>query len=252
MANQQPTDPRTKEAIEFVESVTGEKFTTDFQTHLKSGQILCQLLNKLQPNSIPKVNTSKMPFKEMENIDAYIKACSSFIPSQYNFMTVDLYEGKNLNQVVQNLINVKRHFGYGFEKITTSTGNTILTDLAEDHTTQGSGLAPGTNATPIVIDESLSKTLGSGLKPGIQELTTKQLTPECSTCGQRISSSFVNACAKSWHQNCFVCKRCGTKLSNSKYYEEQGKPYCEKCSFIIKPHKPAVTAQTKDMGFSFE
>jgi len=39
-----PTDPRTKEAVEFIERVTGERFADpgDFQASLKSGVLLCK------------------------------------------------------------------------------------------------------------------------------------------------------------------------------------------------------------------
>jgi len=239
-----------------VEQVTGEKFSSDFQTSLKSGILLCNLLNALRPNSIPRINNSKMPFKEMENIDAYLKACTSLgIPSQYLFMTVDLYEGKNLNQVVQNIISIKRKFGYGFEKQTAAGGGDVIDKVSKDYdadqSTEGSGSHVG-SSNPTVFDESLSKTLGPGLKVGIQELTSAQLTPECFACNLRITSSFVNACNKSWHTSCFTCKRCGTKLASTKYYEEQNKPFCEKCAFIVKPRATGFSAATKDMGFSFE
>ena len=38
------------------------------------------------------------------------------VPDQYNFVTIDLFEGKNLLQVAQNIITLKRELGYGFEK----------------------------------------------------------------------------------------------------------------------------------------
>jgi len=244
-----PPDPRAKEAVEFIETVTGGKVEGDFQSALKSGVLLCQLLNKLQPNSISRINTSKMPFKEMENVDAYIKACATVgVPSQYSFMTVDLYEAKNLNQVVQNIMSLKRQFGYGFEKQSVDESGTQIKDYTSDQSTEGSGVSRSSN--PVVIEDS--KVLGIGLKAGIKELKQEQLSPECATCGARITSSFVNACLKSWHPTCFTCKRCGVKLVSSKYFEDQGKPYCDKCHFILKPHKTGIVAQTKDMGFSFE
>jgi len=249
-----PSDPRAKEAQEFIETVTGVQFSDDFHTSLKNGVLLCNFLNTLKPNSIARINTSKMPFKEMENVDAYLKACAGLgIPSQYLFMTVDLYEAKNLNQVVQNIVALKRQFGYGFEKQTAGSGDVmdkIAKELEPENPNPSTPAAP-TSTNPTVFDESLSKTLGTGLKAGIQELTSAQLTPECAVCNLRITSSFVNACEKSWHVNCFLCKRCGAKLISTKYYEESGKPYCEKCAFIIKPRQNTINAATKDMGFSF-
>jgi len=223
-------------------------------TALKSGVLLCTFLNKLKPSSVAKINTSKMPFKEMENVDSYIKACATLgVPSQYSFMTVDLYEAKNLNQVIQNLMSLKRQFGFGFEKCN-PVDQQVKLELSDDQSTKPtSNGSPSVNAAPVVVDESLSKTLGMGLKAGVTELNSGVLSPECATCGQRVTTSVINACNKAWHPTCFNCKRCGVKLAAAKYYEEQGKPYCEKCSFVVKPKTTAaISVQTKDMGFSFE
>jgi len=246
-----PTDPRSKEALDFLGSVLSQTIELDdFHSTLKSGVLLCTMLNKLKPNSVARINTSKMAFKEMENLDAYIKACATLgVPSQYSFMTVDLYEAKNLNQVVQNLMALKRQFGYGFEKCNPDDQQVKL-ELSEDQTTH-SATSYTVATTPIIIDESLSKTLGSGMKAGVGELNSGVLSPECASCSLRVTTNVINACSRSWHPNCFLCKRCGVKLSSTKYYEEQGKPFCEKCSFVVKPKNTTVSVQTKNMGFSF-
>eukprot|EP00966_Prymnesium_polylepis_P246293 5696759-Prymnesium_polylepis.1 len=45
----------------------------------------------------------------MENVGAYIKACAALgVPSQDTFMTVDLYEGKNMDAIVRNLHSLGR------------------------------------------------------------------------------------------------------------------------------------------------
>lgn len=50
-----------------------------------------------------------MPFKQMENIGSYVEACAAIgVPSQDLFMTVDLYEGKNLDAIVRNLHSLGR------------------------------------------------------------------------------------------------------------------------------------------------
>jgi len=239
-----PTDPRTKEAIEFIESVTGEKFpSSDFQTSLKNGVLLCKTINILKPGTVPKYNTSKMPFKEMENVDAYLKACMNLnVPSQYLFMTVDLYEGKNLNQVVQNVISLKRQFGYGFEKqhpVGSGSSPAIeKQDQSEIH--QQPHLRP---------EEPVPD--GQGWRAGFKDITADQLAPFCASCNSRISSSYVNACSLAWHHNCFLCKKCGRNLKSIKYYEDEpGKPLCETCTISLKP--AVVNVATKDMGFSFD
>lgn len=60
-----------KEAQEWIETVLGAKFPAGelYEDVLRDGTVLCQLMNKLVPNSIPKVNTSGGQFKMMENIN---------------------------------------------------------------------------------------------------------------------------------------------------------------------------------------
>lgn len=65
-------DPeKDREAQEWIESVLGVKFPANnlYEDVLKDGTVLCQLINKLSPNSVPKINTSGGQFKMMENIN---------------------------------------------------------------------------------------------------------------------------------------------------------------------------------------
>ena len=43
-----------------------------FEVWLRSGVVLCTLLNALKPNSI-KISTSTMPFKQMEQISLFLR-----------------------------------------------------------------------------------------------------------------------------------------------------------------------------------
>jgi hypothetical protein len=91
-----------QQAQRWIEAVVGEKFPSDFHTSLKDGLILCKLANKLKPGSVPQVGTQKAPFIQMENIGRFLKAVSAYgLPATDQFMTVDLFEAKNMNQVVQ-------------------------------------------------------------------------------------------------------------------------------------------------------
>jgi len=106
-----------REARAFIEDVVGETLSGDLQTKLKSGVILCKMINKLKPGSVATVNYGSMPFMMMENVQSYINACKKCgIPETYLFMTVDLFEGKNMAQVILNINTVKRTMGYGFSK----------------------------------------------------------------------------------------------------------------------------------------
>jgi len=69
----------------------------DFHNSLKDGVLLCALLNAIKPGTIPekKINKSKMPFKCMENITAFIKASRELgVPEPDLFETQDLWGAK--------------------------------------------------------------------------------------------------------------------------------------------------------------
>jgi hypothetical protein len=77
---------------------------------LKDGHVLCQAANKLAANACPKVNSSAMPFKQMENITAFINACRNVfkVPEHELFETVDLYEEKDLGCFVTCICSLGR------------------------------------------------------------------------------------------------------------------------------------------------
>lgn len=65
-------DPQQeKEAQEWIEKVLGKKFPPGevYEDVLRDGQVLCQVMNKIKPGSVPKINTSGGQFKMMENIN---------------------------------------------------------------------------------------------------------------------------------------------------------------------------------------
>ncbi|KAE8887823.1 hypothetical protein PF005_g26098 [Phytophthora fragariae] len=91
-----------EEAQEWIEAVLGEKFLASFGDSLKDGVILCTLMNKIQPGLIPKIQSSSMPFKQMENVSSFVRACRAIGVAEFDlFETVDLFNQKNIGQVVQ-------------------------------------------------------------------------------------------------------------------------------------------------------
>jgi|ERR1711988_72366 len=92
------------EARAWIEAVTGQSIGPNFWDGLKSGVLLCEVVNRIRPGTIKKINRNNMPFMQMENIDNYIKACNVLgVPSEYQFLTVELYEQKNVNSVLENI-----------------------------------------------------------------------------------------------------------------------------------------------------
>ncbi|KAI8440237.1 hypothetical protein MSG28_001616 [Choristoneura fumiferana] len=96
-------DPeREKECQGWVETVLGAKFPPSeaFEDVLKDGTVLCQLINKLKPGSVNKINTSGGHFQAA--IRAYGVADIDV------FQTVDLWEKKDIAQVVSTLYALGR------------------------------------------------------------------------------------------------------------------------------------------------
>eukprot|EP01088_Endostelium_zonatum_P004110 TRINITY_DN1532_c0_g1_i1.p1 TRINITY_DN1532_c0_g1~~TRINITY_DN1532_c0_g1_i1.p1 ORF type:complete len:323 (-),score=60.20 TRINITY_DN1532_c0_g1_i1:38-1006(-) len=53
----------------------------------------------------------------------------------------------------------------------------------------------------------------------------------CWKCNQGISpgQSFLNALGHTWHDTCFSCRTCGTRLGTSEFYTVNNEPFCSQC-----------------------
>ena len=112
-------DPE-EQAAWWVGAVTGHEQPegTSLQAWLKSGVVLCELMDLISPEEIssssrgasPRApSTSDKPFRQMENIAAYASAARRFgVREPDMFVTVDLFEGKNVGAVVRNLHSLGR------------------------------------------------------------------------------------------------------------------------------------------------
>lgn len=108
---------RAQECLDWIEAVTEKKIeyaegsqVTDqqeFGTILKDGTLLCELVNKLNPGSVKKINTMNAPFKQRENIEMFLLGCERYgLKAQDLFQVNDLYEAKNLYMIVDNLYSL--------------------------------------------------------------------------------------------------------------------------------------------------
>lgn len=92
------------EASQWVQDITGVQVVGEFGEALRTGQVLCQLVNCIKPGTIAKINNAGMPFKERENITKFLKVCRTWGVHEYAlFSTDDLYDEKNLLSVVKCL-----------------------------------------------------------------------------------------------------------------------------------------------------
>ncbi|KAF2072131.1 hypothetical protein CYY_006550 [Polysphondylium violaceum] len=77
--------------------------------HLRSGVILCQVINSIRPNTIKKINLTPTPFLQMENIAHFLQACENLgVDKKDLFHSLDLYEMKNMKSVVATIYSLAR------------------------------------------------------------------------------------------------------------------------------------------------
>eukprot|EP00088_Acartia_fossae_P013493 TRINITY_DN17091_c0_g1_i1.p2 TRINITY_DN17091_c0_g1~~TRINITY_DN17091_c0_g1_i1.p2 ORF type:complete len:171 (+),score=61.18 TRINITY_DN17091_c0_g1_i1:38-550(+) len=99
-----------KEILEWVFAVLDDAVPEgDFADILKNGVILCKLMNKIAPNSIPKFKEKGPAFLLMENVQSFVTAAKKYgVPDEEVFQTPDLFEARNIPQVVVCLFALGR------------------------------------------------------------------------------------------------------------------------------------------------
>eukprot|EP00008_Paramoeba_atlantica_P006655 CAMPEP_0201480542 /NCGR_PEP_ID=MMETSP0151_2-20130828/5013_1 /ASSEMBLY_ACC=CAM_ASM_000257 /TAXON_ID=200890 /ORGANISM="Paramoeba atlantica, Strain 621/1 / CCAP 1560/9" /LENGTH=676 /DNA_ID=CAMNT_0047862435 /DNA_START=56 /DNA_END=2086 /DNA_ORIENTATION=+ len=96
----------------WIEDVLGGQIfgAKPFAETLKSGVVLCNLVNKVKPGVIPRVHESSIAFKQIENIGNYIKACTILGMSRGDIFDVpDLFNEKNMTQVLEQIHRFARY-----------------------------------------------------------------------------------------------------------------------------------------------
>ncbi|XP_069035305.1 LIM domain only protein 7 isoform X2 [Lepisosteus oculatus] len=64
------------EAQRWMEEVTNKKFgSNNFRSALENGVLLCDLINKIKPGIIKKVNRLSTPIAGLDNVNVFLKAC---------------------------------------------------------------------------------------------------------------------------------------------------------------------------------
>eukprot|EP00343_Euplotes_focardii_P006787 CAMPEP_0205823172 /NCGR_PEP_ID=MMETSP0206-20130828/15434_1 /ASSEMBLY_ACC=CAM_ASM_000279 /TAXON_ID=36767 /ORGANISM="Euplotes focardii, Strain TN1" /LENGTH=192 /DNA_ID=CAMNT_0053120103 /DNA_START=5 /DNA_END=583 /DNA_ORIENTATION=+ len=134
------------EVKQWIQGVTGTAIN-DPEEDLKSGIVLCDLLNKIKPSTVGKVNRGRMPFLLMENINSFLLGCKALgVPDTDLFMTVDLFEGKNMNQVVQCIHALGRHSrkvaGFAGPYIGPKLADARQVEFTEEQLRQGANILP--------------------------------------------------------------------------------------------------------------
>ena len=70
--------------------------------------IFLRLANTLKPGAVKRINTSKMMFKQMENISFFLEFAERYIAKTELFRSVDLVEGLDLYGVLTCIASIAR------------------------------------------------------------------------------------------------------------------------------------------------
>jgi len=94
--------------LEWIAEATKKKTTGDFEADLKDGFLLCQLLKAISPQTYKdlkiKSKRTKQPFVARTQIQNFVKGCKALGMAETDVCSSqDLYEGDNLNNVVNHL-----------------------------------------------------------------------------------------------------------------------------------------------------
>ncbi|KAL8618522.1 hypothetical protein ACOMHN_000667 [Nucella lapillus] len=106
------------EVRQWIQQLTGEDVgsgAVEVEKKLRNGQILCRLAKAVYEgtSNLPpaahgykiKSNTMAAPFKQMENIEVFLKAVEKYgVPSASLFPTADLFEGRNMAMVISTIL----------------------------------------------------------------------------------------------------------------------------------------------------
>uniref|UniRef100_A0A2K5IYJ4 Calponin n=1 Tax=Colobus angolensis palliatus TaxID=336983 RepID=A0A2K5IYJ4_COLAP len=98
---------RQKEAElrSWIQGLTSLSISPDFRKGLKDGTVLCTLINKLQQDSVPKINRSMQNWHQLENLSNFIKPMVREGMNTVDlFEASDLFESGNMRQVQVSLL----------------------------------------------------------------------------------------------------------------------------------------------------
>eukprot|EP01114_Cavostelium_apophysatum_P010520 TRINITY_DN2435_c0_g1_i5.p1 TRINITY_DN2435_c0_g1~~TRINITY_DN2435_c0_g1_i5.p1 ORF type:complete len:572 (-),score=160.50 TRINITY_DN2435_c0_g1_i5:82-1797(-) len=102
-------DPmQARRVCKWISDVTDE-LVYDVYESLKSGKVLCKLINTIRPGIVPKYNLRPIALMERENIQLYLNACEQLGVAKGDlFALSDLHENRNIMSVIQNMYALAR------------------------------------------------------------------------------------------------------------------------------------------------
>jgi len=119
-------------AKDWLEAVSGVPWSgDDLWENTKDGILLCNVVNKIRPGGVAKINRAGAPFKEMENLTNFIAACKALgVRESDTFRPPDLYEKRV--SYPKAIINCIHALGKASKKAKTFSGPYLEVEKVQD------------------------------------------------------------------------------------------------------------------------
>ncbi|KAM3582073.1 Protein kinase of the Mitotic Exit Network [Umbelopsis sp. WA50703] len=97
-------------AVQFLENTLDCSISIDnLHAELKDGVLLCNLVNKLRPDTIKQVGAKDLPFIKMDNITRFLQGARKLgLNTAQLFETIDLFEAKDMTAVVNTILTIEK------------------------------------------------------------------------------------------------------------------------------------------------
>eukprot|EP00466_Bigelowiella_natans_P011252 jgi/Bigna1/72090/fgenesh1_pg.18_\ len=180
-----------KELQDWIARVTHEKVPS-FIEGLKSGQVLCKLINTIKQGSVHKdsIHIDRSPMNDKENLKSYLTSCKKLgMKDEELFTPENLYEETNIQAVVDHLYRL----------------GTLIKDM---ESYRGPKLNP---KFAIIRHDDYSDVM-----------------PECAACGLPGRSGVILG-GKRYHEKCVVCHECKNPIGGNYHITKEGHILDTKC-----------------------
>jgi len=125
-----------REVKSWLESITGSSLSGSLESALKDGVVLCNLVNAIRPNTILTINKYNAAFRQMQNIDNFLKVVEKLgVSDQDRFKTEDLFYTNNFPKVLVTLISLSQicNSKFGTTPVLSSSGLEDLRSIQQEH-----------------------------------------------------------------------------------------------------------------------
>ncbi|OAO14847.1 LIM-type zinc finger-containing protein [Blastocystis sp. ATCC 50177/Nand II] len=237
---------------EWMQEVMGEQFPDEeeaFQNALQNGVVLCQLANKIRPNSIKRINQGPV-FLERENVGAFISFARSIgCPEMDLFCVNDLYELRDFKKVCMCILSVGRYSA----KVDEFEGPYFIGGKIT-YNREGCMCILSVGRYSAKVDEFEGPYFIGGKitynREGEVEnvvINTSVDNPICPTCGKPVLfTERLTALGQVYHKLCFKCVNCGVIIGGGDYCDHNNKPLCPQCYeqlYGTRPNKAEYSAK---------